>query len=331
MRNNRIFLLSGISTLLIGSLGLAACGDDDPSNDHDHDHDSGVTPDTGTDPDPENDGGVGTDSGSDADTTNPNAVRHEAAVRLGNAINPYGLTFGSDGKLYVAGATNFVTSAPGVTPVTTNRRLAVWRLNADNTLDTTFGTDGVVAGDYTGDETAYGIVETSAGEFVVQFTTGAHGSRTGKVFLTHLKATAGVLRVRRGARRDQVRLGDRGVARSRPRRLPGAQLQLVGHRPRQDERGRAEDRRVRPGHPRPRDASAPRRRPMDRRVNASDFRTTPAPRASTRPAPSRSTPTARTRRRRATRASSILTGRSSRWGATRTSATAPATTSCSSA
>lgn len=188
---NRI-LLSGLSTLLIGSLGLVACGDDDPAPGHDHDDDAGVTPDSGDPVDPGNDdAGTTPDSG---ETPDPNAVRHEAQLRLGNAINPYGLLFGSDGKLYVAGATNVTTSAPGVTPVVTDRRLAVWRFNADNTPDTTFGTDGVVTGDYAGDETSYGIVEPSPGEFVVHFVTGTHSgtSKTGKVFLTQLKATGGV-------------------------------------------------------------------------------------------------------------------------------------------
>jgi uncharacterized delta-60 repeat protein len=110
-----------------------------------------------------------------ADASAPSApIVAESAQRLPGALNPYGLAFGSDGHLYVSGATL----------VGGDRQLAVWRLDkATNKLDTTFGTNGVVTVPINGDETSYGLVELKDGSFVV------HAVSNNKVWLAKLVKT----------------------------------------------------------------------------------------------------------------------------------------------
>lgn len=98
-------------------------------------------------------------------------VLPESTQRVASAINPYGLTWGTDGHLYMSGATM----------VAGDRQLAVWRFDkTSNKLDTTFGSNGVLTLPLAGDETSYDILELKDGSFVV------HAVSAGKVWLVKL-------------------------------------------------------------------------------------------------------------------------------------------------
>jgi len=177
----KVTLLFGSALVLVtfAAGALSACGSDDPA----------ATPDGGTTPSsttttttqptgvtPAPDAATPDAATSDAaDASAPSApIVAESAQRLPGALNPYGLAFGSDGHLYVSGATL----------VGGDRQLAVWRLDkATNKLDTTFGTNGVVTVPINGDETSYGLVELKDGSFVV------HAVSNNKVWLAKLVKT----------------------------------------------------------------------------------------------------------------------------------------------
>ncbi len=172
----RALVGSFVAFAMSGALVLA-CGDDDDDSNTNITPDSGTqTPDSGTNPG--TDSGDNTPDGStgDADAETPAAppLTPVATTRIANAINPYGLVFASDGNLYASGATN-----DGGT-----QKLAVWRFK-DGTLDTTFGTDGVVTTDLPGNETSFDIVEVSANNFVV------HAVASSKIWLVKLTNTGG--------------------------------------------------------------------------------------------------------------------------------------------
>src|SRR5262245_41703597 len=117
------------SCAVVLSVGfVAACGDDeDPVT-------STPTADGSTQR-PGNDAATQTtvDAGVDgraADSAAPAApIVPQTLTRIPNAINPYGLTFASDGYLYISGAT--IDGA--------DRKLAVWRAQ-NGVIDTSFGT-----------------------------------------------------------------------------------------------------------------------------------------------------------------------------------------------
>lgn len=90
-------------------------------------------------------------------------VRAETTQLLPGALNPYGLRFAKDGKLYVSGATLVPLDGGG-----TDQRLAVWRFGVDGKLDTSFGKSGVATTPISGAETSYDLVELRDGSFVVQ-------------------------------------------------------------------------------------------------------------------------------------------------------------------
>lgn len=125
------------------------------------------------------DGGLSTpsvDASTDAPTTSSRAPIAPATVtKLVNAINPYGLVFGSDGFVYSAGA----TIESGV------RKLAVRRLK-DGVVDTTFGVGGVLTADVPGDVAVFEMVEVSSGNFAMVANAG------GAVWLIKLTSNAGV-------------------------------------------------------------------------------------------------------------------------------------------
>ena len=134
------------------------------------------------------DGGLGGVGGRPIDPDAPQVLK-EATKVLDNAINPYGVIFGTDGKIYVSGTTDLggVLEAQD----NANLRLAVWRLNTDGTLDTGWGTNGVAVADsaanagsatFANPGTSYDIVELADKSFVVH-TAGAQG-----VALTKLSA-----------------------------------------------------------------------------------------------------------------------------------------------
>ena len=128
------------------------------------------------------DGSGGEGTGGSA----PNFVQ-EKAFLLDNAINPYGTLIAADGKIYISGTTDTGGLGLGETQQTANLRLAVWRLNADGSLDTDWGPGGkVTAADIVNPGTSYDIVQLADGSFVVHFSGGPAG-----VSLVHL-SSAGV-------------------------------------------------------------------------------------------------------------------------------------------
>lgn len=182
MRNRVLF--SSFSAVLVGALAVVACGDDDPAGSNNPD--SGAPPPSGAD------GGLNpppstTDAGDagDAGETPLEPVSKVTQVALPNAINPYGLVFAEDGKLYASGAS--------IDPVSTERRLTVWRFNADYTLDTTFGTGGAVIADAletAGDVASFDIHEIEPGKFLVHaIVFVAPSTNAGRVFLAPLDVT----------------------------------------------------------------------------------------------------------------------------------------------
>ncbi|MBX3193076.1 MAG: hypothetical protein KF819_39190 [Labilithrix sp.] len=169
---SRVWMGSFMVLALSAGLVVACGDDDDPAT---------PTPDSGTPPVPTGDSGnppVPDSSTPDAPAADGGVeasapITPQTTTRIPNAINPYGLTFASDGFLYASGATIDDTS---------DRVLAVWRFK-DGVLDTTFGTGGVVTTAIDGAESSFGIVEVSPGNFVVQATT---SGTAGKVYLVKL-------------------------------------------------------------------------------------------------------------------------------------------------
>jgi len=134
-----------LGTTLLGAALAVACSDeDDPAGPGTNTGDGGTNT-------PVDSGGGNTDAAK-ADTGTPDgggttykAITTFKETRVDNAINPYGLTFGQDGNIYVSGSTH---QLPGP-----DQKLAVWRFKADGTLDTAFGTNGVVTVGLAGAET----------------------------------------------------------------------------------------------------------------------------------------------------------------------------------
>ncbi|HVH41449.1 MAG TPA: hypothetical protein VM925_03870 [Labilithrix sp.] len=157
-----------VACAVSAGLAVACGGDDDAANN--------ASPDPGTP-----DGATPTQDGNTADSTTDAAVDAPAtslvpktSLELPNAIDPYGLVYGSDGFLYASGST-----LDGA-----DQKLAVWRFK-DGALDATFGTGGVVTVDVPGNELSFDIVEVSAGNFVV------HAVAGGKIYLVKLTKEAG--------------------------------------------------------------------------------------------------------------------------------------------
>lgn len=153
---------------------VLACGDDDLPEGEPPVVDPAPTPDAG--PQPETDATAPPpDAATDAGDAGAFLPLTPSVTRvLPNTINPYGLLFGADGLLYASGA----TLEGG------ERRLAVWRFQADGALDPSFGTNGVVTTDLDGDESSFDLVEVSPGSFVVQ------AVAAGKVWLVKLAKDA---------------------------------------------------------------------------------------------------------------------------------------------
>ncbi len=169
----RVLVSSFVAFAMSGALVLA-CGDDDDSSTNGTPDGGTQTPDAGGST--QEDSGPTTDAAPDGDTEVPALapIVPVTTTRIGNAINPYGLVYASDGFLYASGA----TIEGGV------RKLAAWRFK-DGALDTTFGTEGVVTTDIPGDESSFDIVEVSNGSFVV------HAVGGGKIHLVKLTNSGG--------------------------------------------------------------------------------------------------------------------------------------------
>lgn len=166
-----------LGSLLLGaSACLVACGEDVDGGGGGGASASGGSP---------NEAG-GRGNSDDDDGELPSAPESAALVAqtaklLDNAVNVYGALFGSDDKLYLSGVTD--VSAANEAYASENLRLAVWRLNADGSLDTEWGTGGrVVAEQIVNPGTSYDLVELADGGFVVQY------SGTSGVFLVKLSA-----------------------------------------------------------------------------------------------------------------------------------------------
>jgi len=113
----------------------------------------------------------------------PSFVQQKAFL-LDNAINPYGTLLAEDGKIYISGTTDVGGLELGDTQQNANLRLAVWRLNADGSLDVDWGTAGkATATEIVNPGTSYDIVQLADGSFVVHFSGGPAG-----VSLVHLSA-----------------------------------------------------------------------------------------------------------------------------------------------
>lgn len=175
--NSRV-LLGSIVALTVSASLIACGGDEDPGVTPD------VTPEAGT---PSGDSAAPGNDAGQADATVTDApvgsspIVPRSTTRIGNAINPYGLVFASDGFLYASGA----TIDDGA-----DRKLAVWRFK-DGALDTTFGTGGVITLGIDGNESSFDIVEVSPGNFVVQAVTATAADVPGKVYLVKLTKGAG--------------------------------------------------------------------------------------------------------------------------------------------
>ena len=158
------------------SAGLVvACSDDDDDVRPTPTPDAGPAPDTGTRLPLTDSGPIAVDASPDATTGGPVIVPLTSA-KIANAINPYGLVYGSDGLLYVSGATQDLTTGA--------QQLAAWRY-INGVLDTTFGVGGIVTVDLPGSESSLDIVEVSPNNFVV------HANAGGKVFLVKLNNAGG--------------------------------------------------------------------------------------------------------------------------------------------
>lgn len=177
----------GCAGIVVASFGLVvACGDDDNNSftpTPDGGSSSGSTS-SGSTSSGATSGGTssgtsgstsGSTSGDAAVTTTP--LLPQAIVRMNNAVNPYGVVFGSDGMIYAAGS----TVDAGV------RKLAVWRLK-DGAIDATFANNaGILTSDLPGDEAVFDMVEVSNGNFLIDVTSG------GKVWLVKFNSTAATL------------------------------------------------------------------------------------------------------------------------------------------
>lgn len=162
--------------LALASVGaLAACGDDTDASPGD---DGGTTPVTplpdagppGT-PDAATPADGGAEAGNDAQAPAGDPVTPVTSTRLVNANNPYGLVWGTDGKLYAAGTT---TNGGG------ERELAVWRFGTDGKLDATFGTAGVISTAIPATAAVFDALALKDGSLVVQV------NADGKVWLAKL-------------------------------------------------------------------------------------------------------------------------------------------------
>lgn len=191
MRIHRTTIRTSLLALTLGTFGLVtACSDE-------LEGDPNATPDAGTTNEdasstPSQDSGQSDASTTDEDaTTGDDAAAPAEAIAptftktIPGALDPFGIAFGSDGKLYVSGATLVVTDATTVPP-TTDQRLAVWRFDDSGALDTTFGTDGVMTVAVPGAETSYDIVELKSGDFVVHASSAAATGLAARVYLVKL-------------------------------------------------------------------------------------------------------------------------------------------------
>ncbi|MGQ0696654.1 MAG: hypothetical protein ACT4PZ_00285 [Panacagrimonas sp.] len=108
-------------------------------------------------------GGDGNGGGGD---NAPAAIIKAIDTSTNKANDLRGLLFASNGKIYASGHSDAPPADPA-DPV--DRKLVVARFNADGTLDTTFGGDGVVEENVAvgGDEQSFGIVELANGDVVV--------------------------------------------------------------------------------------------------------------------------------------------------------------------
>ncbi len=192
MRTHRYAIRTSLLALTLGTFGfVTACSDDNEGSptevpDGGTAQGDASSPPTGEDsgsPDggaKDEDASVGEDAAAPADAVTPLFTK-----TIAGALDPFGIAFGSDGKLYVSGATMVVTDATTVPP-TTDQRLAVWRFEASGALDTTFGTDGVLTVAVPGAETSYDIVELKSGDFVVHASSAAATGLPARVYLVKL-------------------------------------------------------------------------------------------------------------------------------------------------
>ncbi|MGQ0620492.1 MAG: hypothetical protein ACT4QA_11330 [Panacagrimonas sp.] len=114
----------------------------------------------------------GGDGNGGGDDTAPAAEISKAVDTSTNKANDLrGLVFAANGKIYASGHFDPLPANVG-DPV--DRMLVVARFNADGTLDTTFGGDGVVEQNVAvgGDEQSFGIVELANGDVVVSVNAG---------------------------------------------------------------------------------------------------------------------------------------------------------------
>lgn len=190
-------LLTSLGAIALGTSLLVACGDDPVDNDGNGGEGGAATggssdgsggedstggtgggdPSTGGS-DVGGQGGEGGEGTGGGPIVDPVAeITTQAAFLLDNAINVYGTLVASNGKIYVSGVTDI--SAVNVAQADGNLRLAVWRFNANGSLDTAWGDDdpldggtlrtGKLTSSIVNPGTSYDILELADGNFVVQY------------------------------------------------------------------------------------------------------------------------------------------------------------------
>lgn len=174
MRPDPTFAVRALASALAAASVLVACSEEDAQ--------INLIPDAGTQQPDAGDVDAAQPDAGDVDAAQPDAstpsaaITAESAQRIAGALNPYGLSWGKDGHLYMSGAAM----------VGGDRQLAVWRFDAQtNKLDTGFGNAGVLTVALPGDETSYGLLELADGSFAV------HASSGNKVWLVKMSKSSG--------------------------------------------------------------------------------------------------------------------------------------------
>ncbi len=184
-------IAGGLSAVLLGSSLSLACNDGDPTDEGaggadgstggaDGNGNGGSDGSTGGN---DNGGGQGGDGAGGSEPGVPQLTRAASFV-VQNALNVNASAIGSDGKIYLAGATD--TSAVTQAQTSGALALAVWRFNADGTPDATFGDAGKLTSTIVDPGTAYDILEWAPKKFAIVISGGA---ATG-VALVQLDASA---------------------------------------------------------------------------------------------------------------------------------------------
>lgn len=176
MKKTSLKIAGGLSAVLLGSSLTLACNDGDLVDDGVGGADGstggadGAGGNDGSTGGNDNVGGQGGDGTGGSQPGAPQLTRAASFV-VQNALNVNASAIGSDGKIYLAGATD--TSAVTVAQTSGALALTVWRFNADGTPDTTFGDAGKLTSTILDPGTAYDILEWAPKKFAIVISGGA--------------------------------------------------------------------------------------------------------------------------------------------------------------